>query len=222
MDFNFSRSLNQIRLSDEVKTENYTVDINVLGMRDLQSFGLLPIKKPFIQFNIRSLLPPEKAMAVENIKTTPSSAGPNPNIRTLISFSTDLPVNKLFCPKLSCEVYDYICKGVSQPRIGSFVIDIGTIMQEQVQRQIDTLASSDELIRKISEVKDRTEFTGELDDQESLRSSQKAYALAIGYDMQETESAFSGRKLGKKKKRRRPSVAKEEASSLLKQFDIEN
>lgn len=62
--FKFRTPLNQVDLSEKVQTKSFNVDINVLGLRDLQSFGILPIKKPFIQFNIRSLLPPERAEAV--------------------------------------------------------------------------------------------------------------------------------------------------------------
>jgi hypothetical protein len=122
--------LNELKLSEKVQIENFNVDINVLGLRDLQSFGIIPIKKPFIQFNIRSLLPPERAEAVSNIKTAPKSSGNNPVINQMISFSSILPTEELYCPKLSCEVYDYICKGLSQPIVGSFVVDIGKIMHE--------------------------------------------------------------------------------------------
>ena len=72
----------------------------MLGLRNLESFGLMPVKKPFVKFNLRSLLPPEKAHAVTNIKTQPSATGPNPNINTVINFAIDLPVKRLFCPRL--------------------------------------------------------------------------------------------------------------------------
>ena len=72
----------------------------------------MPVKKPFIKFNLRSLLPPEKAQAVTNIKTHPSAPGKNANINTMINFIIDLPVNPLFCPKLQCDVYDYVYKGL--------------------------------------------------------------------------------------------------------------
>lgn len=42
-------------------TKEYDMDINVLGLRQLESFGLMPIKKPFVKFRVKSLLPPEKA-----------------------------------------------------------------------------------------------------------------------------------------------------------------
>jgi hypothetical protein len=110
--FGFGTPAAGVKIGDEVATRDYTVNINVLGLRDLQSFGLLPIKKAFIQFNVRSLLPPEKSFAVTNIKTAPKSPGQNPNINEMISFSTQLPVDKLYCPKLACDVYDQIFKGL--------------------------------------------------------------------------------------------------------------
>jgi hypothetical protein len=50
-----------MKLADYIPMKEYTIEINVLGLRQLESFGLMPIKKPFIKFNIKSLLPPEKA-----------------------------------------------------------------------------------------------------------------------------------------------------------------
>ena len=99
-DYSFKTPINYMKLTDEIQYKDFDVEINVLGLRNLESFGLMPIKKPFIRFNLRSLLPPEKAQAVTNIKTNPSSAGPNPNINTMITFAIDLPVDPLFCPKL--------------------------------------------------------------------------------------------------------------------------
>lgn len=56
-----------MNLTEYMEFKEYNVEINVLGLRNLQSFGLMPVKKPFIKFNIRSLLPPEKAKAVQNV-----------------------------------------------------------------------------------------------------------------------------------------------------------
>jgi hypothetical protein len=41
-----------------VKFQSYQVEINVLGLRKLQSPGLLPVKKAFIEFGLNSLIPP--------------------------------------------------------------------------------------------------------------------------------------------------------------------
>jgi hypothetical protein len=53
-----------MNISEYLDFKEYTIEINALGLRNLQSFGLMPVKKPFIKFNLRSLLPPEKAKAV--------------------------------------------------------------------------------------------------------------------------------------------------------------
>ena len=76
----------ELKLSDEVRTKEFNINIHVLGLRELESFGIMPIKKAYIKFNVRSLLPPERAHAVENIKTEPKATGKNPNINAGIAF----------------------------------------------------------------------------------------------------------------------------------------
>ena len=128
LDYNYMCKPEELNLSNYVDVREYTVNMLILGLRNLQSPGILPVKKAFIKFNIRSLLPPARALAVTNIQTEPRDSGPNPNINTTISFSTTLPVGEIYCPRLACEVFDQICKGFVQPKIGSFTIDVGSIM----------------------------------------------------------------------------------------------
>jgi hypothetical protein len=68
-DYAYKIPITYLKLTEEIEYKEYNVEINVLGLRNMESFGLLPVKKPFIRFNLRSLLPPEKAQAVTNIKT---------------------------------------------------------------------------------------------------------------------------------------------------------
>ena len=89
---------------------------------------MLPVKKALVQFNIKSLVPPDST-AVENIRTQPGPTGPNPTINTTMKFQIPLPTDPLYCPQLSCMVYDYIFKGWNQPMIGTFVVPIGQLMQ---------------------------------------------------------------------------------------------
>jgi hypothetical protein len=74
-----------------VKVEEYLVDINILGLRDLQSVGILPVKKAYVSFDLKSLVSPEQGEALENIKTQPGPTGPNPTINTTMSFNVALP-----------------------------------------------------------------------------------------------------------------------------------
>lgn len=57
--FEFKQKPKQVDLRAGIDFKEYNVEVNVLGLRNLQSFGLLPVKKPFIKFNLKSLLPPE-------------------------------------------------------------------------------------------------------------------------------------------------------------------
>jgi len=103
------------------------LEINVLGLRQLESFGLMPIKKPYIKFRVKSLLPPAKAHAVTNVQTDPNANGPNPNINTMLNFLVNLPREELYCPSLECDVFDFVYRGFSQPLIGTFTIKVGEI-----------------------------------------------------------------------------------------------
>lgn len=62
----------------------------------------------------------------------------------------------MFCPKLACEVYDYICKGLSQPIVGSFVIDIGEILQSQIKAREEELQAAQKCLKLI---RDKIEVT---------------------------------------------------------------
>jgi hypothetical protein len=109
----------------------------------------MPVKKPFIKFNVKSLLPPEMSKAVQDVQTNPSDTGPNPNINTTISFNMQLPSNTLFCPKLTCYVYDYVFKGWTQPLLGTFAIDLGRIIEENAQIELEEMEESGNIIKAI-------------------------------------------------------------------------
>lgn len=141
-DFAFKAKLpKQVDLAAEVERKEYVLDINILGLRNLQSAGILPVKKAFIVFNLKSLLPPDDGRTIENVKTAPSAAGPNPTLNTLIKFRVPLPVDKLFQPRLLCSVHDYIFKGFNQPLLGTFIIPVGDLVDKLAEeRERETTA----------------------------------------------------------------------------------
>lgn len=47
-----------------VRFEDYRVELNVLGLRNLSSPGLLPVKKAYIDFLLKSMVPPMAATAL--------------------------------------------------------------------------------------------------------------------------------------------------------------
>lgn len=171
----FSKSLDDIVLNP--KREEYNVTINVLGLRDLQSPGILPVRKPFIKFMLRSLLPPNRAQAIENIETRPSATGRNPTISTVINFSIMLPTDSLYCPSLSCGVYDYIFKGVSQPQIGNFDVPIGDFQHEQEDKFQDEHKLTLKIIKTLEQrIKDPERLLQDIKDRQA-RLSRKVNAL---------------------------------------------
>ena len=110
--------------------------MNILGMRNLASPGILPVKKAFCKFNIKSLVPPN-GPAVKNIQTQPIMAGPNPTLNTTMKFTIPLPVDPLYCPRLACSTYDQIFKGWSQPLIGNFTLPIGELMHSLAEERTE-------------------------------------------------------------------------------------
>ena len=143
----FKNTIYDIRLHPPC--EDYEITINVLGLRDLQSPGILPVRKAFINFNLRSLYPPTKAHAVGNIETQPSSTGSNPTISTVIKFKISLPLEALYCPSLTWGVYDYIFKGLSQPLIGNFVIPVGELQHLQDEMFQEEDSKTQEIIKEL-------------------------------------------------------------------------
>lgn len=112
-EFKFQLPIEKFYLTDFVPTLLYQVKINALGLRELQSIGLLPVQKAYLKFNIRSMLPlgkDPKQIAIP--MTEPLQPGSNPNLNTTISFIAELPCEKLYAPVLSCEVFDNICAGL--------------------------------------------------------------------------------------------------------------
>ena len=50
-----------------VRFDEYRVELNVLGLRGLLSPGLLPVKKAYIDFLLKSMVPPVAASALQSV-----------------------------------------------------------------------------------------------------------------------------------------------------------
>jgi len=59
------------------------------------------------------MVPPALGTNLSNIRTEPKMAGSDPTLNTLIEFNAPLPVEELYCPRLSCAVYDNIAMGLN-------------------------------------------------------------------------------------------------------------
>lgn len=61
IDYNYIMPADSVDLRGRVEFKEMDVNLLILGLRGLQSPGILPVKKAFIQFNIKSLVPPNSS-----------------------------------------------------------------------------------------------------------------------------------------------------------------
>jgi hypothetical protein len=134
----------QVDLSKLVEYQEMKISMNILGMRNLASPGILPVKKAFVKFGIKSLAPPNSSL-IHDKKTQPSKAGANPTLNTTINFSVRLPVDRLYTPKMTCTVYDNIFGGWNQPIIGIFIIDLGAVRDDLTDERSEETAKIEEI-----------------------------------------------------------------------------
>jgi len=200
----FRRTLDTIKLAPA--NGEYQITINVLGMRNLESPGILPVRKPFINFMLRSLLPPSRSQATTNITTQPSATGNNPTISTVVKFKIRLPNDPLYCPSLTCGVYDYIFKGISQPLIGNFVINIGSIQQQRIRDNADQKKKIQEIIKAVSsKISNAKELKAKLEGQKKEGIKEK-----------EKEEEMKRNLKGKQELRQREGLAVQTSQNLMK------
>lgn len=128
--------------------EEYNIDINVLGLRSLVSAGLLPVKKAFCKFSVKSILPPAQAKAVSDIYTSPDEGGEDPNIRTTLKLTANIPSDPYYCPRMTCTAYDKLYfEGMAQPIIGTFTLKLGDILTATRNKDTATMEGLAELLQ---------------------------------------------------------------------------
>ena len=131
----------------------FKCEIVVLGLRSLISAGLLPVKKAYVKFGLKSLLAPDQAKAVANITTLPKEVGSNPTIRTTIQFEVKIPSDPTFTPRMTCDVYDHIYfEGMAQPHIGTFSLKFGDIIQEARANDRETIQEFEDIISTLKDI----------------------------------------------------------------------
>ena len=124
--------------------------INVLGLRNLVSPGLLPVKKPFIKFSVKSLLPSDQAKALTDVFTNPNESGTDPNIRTTFKLIVNLPSDPFYVPTMTCTVYDKIYfDGMTQPSIGTFGLRCGDNLSDTREKDYQVITNLETMIKKI-------------------------------------------------------------------------
>lgn len=128
---NLTNDIPNIDISPECDVYNF--DINIVGLRSLEPLGILPIRRPYIHFDLNSIIIPskntKKVHPVRSIVTDPIHPGPNPTILTTVNFVINLPKNDIYVPTLTCMVYDKILAGIGNNLLGVFSIDIMRLLK---------------------------------------------------------------------------------------------
>lgn len=151
-DFKFGVSdPKEVDLASKIEKREFGVSMNILGLRNLASPGILPVKKAFIKFNIKSLVEPN-GPSLKNIQTVPAQSGANPTLNTTMKFTIPLPTDPLYCPRLACTAYDCIFAGWSQPVIGVFTLPVGELIHEladERKRETEEIADINKAIEEM-------------------------------------------------------------------------
>ena len=82
----------------------YDFEVKILGLRDLQSAGVLSVKRPYIDIDLSSIIGWQKKSKYSErtrIQTPTNFYGKNPTIATVLNFSCYLPKDYIFCPTLT-------------------------------------------------------------------------------------------------------------------------
>lgn len=98
------------------------------------------------------MVPPALGTNLHNIKTEPKMAGSDPTLNTLLEFNAPLPIDELFCPRLSCVVFDNIAMGLSQPQIGTFVIPVGDLMHALAKERIEETDALEYVVTEVRKI----------------------------------------------------------------------
>ena len=113
------------------ETIPYTFEINILGLRDLKPFSMLPIKKAYINFEMNSLnISGNENENLPSKQTQPKDKGCNPTINDALKFDVNLPKDLKFMPQLQCRIFDYIFKGTIKPNLGCFILNIARLVRK--------------------------------------------------------------------------------------------
>jgi hypothetical protein len=117
------------RIQIEPETVEFNFEINALGLRSLKPLSFIKIKKPYISFDLNSInVSSTNGENLQPVTTLPNEMGANPNINSVIKFTTKLPRDEIYIPEFQCDVYDHVLGGLSKRVLGIFLIDIKQII----------------------------------------------------------------------------------------------
>jgi hypothetical protein len=107
-------------------TRPCTIEFYAHGLRGLQPFRMLPVNKPHISLNLGL----EFQKRVVNSVASNHPTGASPNFCQQIVITADLPVDKLFWPRLGVKVYDSMLGGLSTPLIAHGMLELPEVLED--------------------------------------------------------------------------------------------
>ena len=138
------------KLNIEPETTPYNFEINALGLRSLKPLSLIKIKKPYISFDLNSInVSATNGANLQPVNTLPNETGSDPNINSVIKFSTKLPTDEIFIPEFQCNVYDHVLGGLSKRVLGIFLINIKQIIKETKRHYKEEKEEAERVLEKL-------------------------------------------------------------------------
>ena len=161
-----------------IPKKRHHIKISILGLRGLESVGILPIKTAGIKIATSSL------QAVENMRNgavftdlvaMAKTSGSDPTIGTVLSLSADIPADVKIMPIISCAVQEMGFRLFgNRNTIGSFSIDLGRFAVVTKQNLVKKLCNMRE---RFQDNQDRKEEIDNLIDE--IQSSVNVYSKEI-------------------------------------------
>lgn len=132
-----------------VPKSRHHLKINILGLRDLESTGLFPVKTAAIKIatsSLRSVDSMTEGAAFTDLVAMPKSSGDNPSVGTVLTLSADIPSDIKIMPTISCAVQEVGFRLFGNDTvIGTFSISLGQF----------SLITKQNLVKKLKNLKSK-------------------------------------------------------------------
>ena len=111
---NFFQQVERMKLMKKItnlhmEKSKHHIKIGILGLRNLQSSGFLPVKRVKVKINtssLKSIRKMREGAAFTDLVAVAKSKGSNPTIGSVLNMTVELPTDIANMPSLSCQVID--------------------------------------------------------------------------------------------------------------------
>lgn len=102
-------------------TEEWFVELTVLGLRGMSPYGMLPVGNPCVEFDVGDR---SHASGVVRTKNSKDPSGADANFCERLLLAVDLPLNPLFAPAVNVVVRDSRLGGFVQPTVATAAVPL--------------------------------------------------------------------------------------------------